>query len=51
MSVAFLGLGTMGHLMAGRPASTGIDVCVYNRSMTTATRWSEGHDPLSLFYA
>lgn len=43
MKVAFLGLGTMGYLMAGRLASAGIDVRVHNRSVAKATRWSEEH--------
>lgn len=41
MKVAFLGLGTMGYLIAGRLASAGVDVCVYNRTGDTANRWSE----------
>lgn len=41
MKVAFLGLGTMGYLMAGRLASGGVDVRVYNRSAAAAARWSE----------
>jgi 3-hydroxyisobutyrate dehydrogenase len=43
MKVAFLGLGTMGYLMAGRLAGAGVDVRVYNRSDSTAMRWSEEH--------
>lgn len=43
MKVAFLGLGTMGYLMAGRLASAGVDIRVYNRSEAAATRWSEEH--------
>lgn len=43
MTVAFLGLGTMGYLMAGRLAGAGVDVKVYNRSASTAARWREEH--------
>jgi 3-hydroxyisobutyrate dehydrogenase len=41
MSVAFLGLGTMGYLMAGRLAGAGVLVRVYNRTAGTASRWLE----------
>lgn len=41
MKVAFLGLGTMGYLMAGRLASAGVDIRVYNRSAAASARWSE----------
>ena len=41
--IAFLGLGTMGYLMAGRLASAGLGVKVYNRSPDKAKRWSHEH--------
>lgn len=41
--IAFLGLGTMGYLMAGRLASAGLAVKVYNRSPDKAERWSREH--------
>lgn len=44
MTVAFLGLGTMGYLMAGRLAGAGVDVKVYNRSASKAAQWSQEHD-------
>ena len=37
--VAFLGLGVMGHPMAGHLAKAGHEVTVYNRSPIKATRW------------
>jgi 3-hydroxyisobutyrate dehydrogenase-like beta-hydroxyacid dehydrogenase len=43
MTVAFLGLGTMGYLMAGRLAGAGVDVQVYNRSTSKAAQWSQEH--------
>lgn len=43
MNVAFLGLGTMGYLMAGRVAAAGLDVTVFNRTESTAARWSQEH--------
>ena len=43
MTVAFLGLGTMGYLMAGRLAAAGVDVKVYNRSESKADQWSQEH--------
>jgi 3-hydroxyisobutyrate dehydrogenase-like beta-hydroxyacid dehydrogenase len=43
MMIAFLGLGTMGYLMAGRLASAGLGVKVYNRSPDKAKRWSQEH--------
>lgn len=39
--IAFLGLGTMGYLMAGRLAGAGLDIKVYNRSPDKAKRWSQ----------
>lgn len=37
--VAFLGLGVMGHPMAGHLAKAGHDVTVYNRTTTKAEKW------------
>ena len=37
--VAFLGLGVMGHPMAGHLALAGHQVTVYNRSPAKATAW------------
>ena len=39
MKVAFLGLGVMGHPMAGHLARAGHDVTVYNRTADKAARW------------
>jgi 3-hydroxyisobutyrate dehydrogenase len=41
--VAFLGLGVMGHPMAGHLARAGHQVTVYNRSVDKAQRWVEEH--------
>ena len=38
-TVAFLGLGVMGHPMAGHLARAGHDVCVYNRTPSKAAAW------------
>ncbi len=38
-AVAFLGLGVMGHPMAGHLARAGHRVCVYNRSPARAAQW------------
>lgn len=38
-TVAFLGLGVMGHPMAGHLARAGHRVCVYNRSPAKAAQW------------
>ncbi len=38
-TVAFLGLGVMGHPMAGHLARAGHSVCVYNRSAAKAAQW------------
>ena len=38
--VAFLGLGVMGHPMAGHLARAGHSVCVYNRTETKAQAWA-----------
>ncbi|MFT4063819.1 NAD(P)-dependent oxidoreductase [Paraburkholderia sp.] len=37
--VAFLGLGVMGHPMAGHLARAGLDVTVYNRTAEKAAQW------------
>jgi 3-hydroxyisobutyrate dehydrogenase len=37
--VAFLGLGVMGHPMAGHLARAGHQVCVYNRTFAKAEAW------------
>jgi len=37
--VAFLGLGVMGHPMAGHLAKAGLDVTVYNRTAARAAQW------------
>jgi 3-hydroxyisobutyrate dehydrogenase len=37
--VAFLGLGVMGHPMAGHLARAGHQVCVYNRTFSKAEAW------------
>ncbi len=37
--VAFLGLGVMGHPMAGHLAQAGLDVTVYNRTYAKAEQW------------
>ena len=39
--VAFIGLGVMGYPMAGHLKRAGLDVCVFNRTGTTAQRWVE----------
>src|SRR5215470_632491 len=39
--VAFLGLGVMGHPMAGHLARAGLAVTVYNRTTDKARRWVE----------
>lgn len=41
MKVAFLGLGTMGYLMAARLAAAGVEVTVFNRTASTAARWCQ----------
>src|SRR6516165_9597883 len=41
--VAFLGLGVMGHPMAGHLARAGLAVTVYNRTSDKARRWVEQH--------
>jgi 3-hydroxyisobutyrate dehydrogenase len=44
--VAFLGLGVMGHPMAGHLVRAGHDVVVYNRTHAKALAWAERHAPL-----
>lgn len=41
--VAFLGLGVMGHPMAGHLARAGLDVTVYNRTFSKAEAWVAEH--------
>ena len=41
--VAFIGLGVMGHPMAGHLARAGLGVTVYNRTTEKACRWVEQH--------
>ena len=43
MRVGFIGLGVMGHPMAGHLAKAGHEVRVFNRSVTKATAWSVEH--------
>ena len=45
-NVAFLGLGVMGHPMAGHLASAGHHVTVYNRSAAKAVAWTAEHGEL-----
>jgi len=40
---AFLGLGVMGFPMAGHLAAAGHEVTVFNRTASTAERWTGGH--------
>ena len=39
--VAFIGLGVMGYPMAGHLTKTGFDVCVYNRTVEKAQKWTK----------
>ena len=39
LRLAFLGLGVMGHPMAGHLARAGHELCVYNRTSTKADAW------------
>lgn len=41
--VSFIGLGVMGYPMAGHLARNGHQVCVYNRTVEKAKRWSGEH--------
>ena len=43
VSVAFLGLGTMGSRQAAVLSRAGFDVTVHNRTLERATAWSEEH--------
>jgi 3-hydroxyisobutyrate dehydrogenase-like beta-hydroxyacid dehydrogenase len=40
---AFLGLGVMGHPMAGHLARAGHEVCVFNRTASKAKAWAKEH--------
>ena len=42
-TIAFLGLGVMGHPMAGHLAASGLDVRVYNRTGAKAEGWVAEH--------
>jgi 3-hydroxyisobutyrate dehydrogenase len=42
-SVAFIGLGTMGHPMAAHLARNGCNVTVYNRTTSKAEKWVAEH--------
>ncbi|RMF10282.1 MAG: NAD(P)-dependent oxidoreductase [Alphaproteobacteria bacterium] len=42
--LAFIGLGVMGYPMAGHLAAAGHQVTVYNRTATTAERWTRNHE-------
>ncbi len=41
--VAFIGLGVMGFPMAGHLARAGHEVCVYNRTIEKAQRWTQAY--------
>lgn len=41
MKVAFIGLGKMGYLIAGRIQQAGHDVTVFNRNILLAQKWSQ----------
>lgn len=41
MKVAFIGLGVMGYPMAGHLQKAGLDVCVYNRTISKSNQWCE----------
>jgi len=43
MKIAFLGLGVMGHPMAGHLQAKGHDVTVYNRTTAKAEAWVKQH--------
>jgi 3-hydroxyisobutyrate dehydrogenase-like beta-hydroxyacid dehydrogenase len=43
MKVAFIGLGTMGHPMAGHLATRGHEVAVFNRTAAKAEAWAADH--------
>ena len=47
--VAFLGLGVMGHPMAGHLARAGHTTTVYNRSPAKATTWAAEYTSSSGF--
>ena len=44
MQIGFIGLGVMGHPMAGHLAKAGHSVQVFNRSPAKAKAWSLEHD-------
>ncbi len=46
--VAFLGLGVMGHPMAGHLARAGHQVAVYNRTAAKAQAWVAEHGGLAV---
>ena len=41
MKIAFIGLGKMGYLIAGRIQKAGHDVTVFNRNIHIAQKWSQ----------
>lgn len=41
MKIAFIGLGKMGYLIAGRIQQAGHDVTVFNRNIHVAQKWSQ----------
>ena len=43
MKVAFIGLGNMGHPMAGHLAAQGHEVAVFNRTASKAAAWAAEH--------
>lgn len=45
-NIAFLGLGVMGHPMAGHLAEAGHRITVYNRTTSKAKQWAEQYDGL-----
>ena len=47
--VAFLGLGVMGHPMAGHLARAGHKVTVYNRTAAKAAAWAAEYGGASSF--
>jgi len=44
LKVSFLGLGVMGHPMAGHLANAGLDVTVYNRTTEKAHAWAKTYN-------
>ena len=43
VKISFLGLGVMGHPMAGHLQAAGHDVTVYNRTTAKAEKWVAEH--------